>query len=432
MGPERSGGGLTSRWLLPVVVAGSLVAAGCTDADREQGPQRRIAAPSLTLTPATDAKNVPLSTEIGTAVTGGKVTAVRLTDDKGVRVVGEMRADGSAWVPAGPLAPRRSYRAEVVATNSAGDTVTQVTRFTTMDKATNRIGTRLNVEHGQVYGVAMPVTVGFDTEVPEPARAAIERRLFVRTNPPQLGVWHWSANGREVSYRAPDFWRTGTTLTVRAALDGLPIGRAGFGDADRTVTARIGEKLTLDIDNATKQMSVRREGRLIRRIPVSLGKPSTPTSSGKMVIMEKHESTVFDTRGEPNGGYVARVSDAQRLTWGGEFIHAAPWSVGDQGVRNVSHGCTNVSSENAAWLMEVTRVGDLVTITGTEVELAPGNGWTVWNLSWDEFIKGSALPVPAALRPSVVAAPPAAGSAQRGGAPSPTGGPGPTPLGGGR
>lgn len=427
MGLRRSGG-----WLLSVVAAGSLVASGCTAGDRERALERRSAPPGLTLTPASDAKNVPVSMEVGTAVTGGKVTAVRLTDDKGVRVAGEMRTDGSSWVPAGPLAFKRSYRVEVVAANSAGDTVTRTARFTTMGKPTNRVGTSLSVENGRVYGVAMPVTVAFDADVPSAARAAVERRLFVRTNPPQPGVWHWTANGRQVSYRSLDFWRPGTSLTVRTALAGLPIGKAGYGDADRTATARIGEKLTLTIDNATKQMSVHKKDRLIRKIPVSLGKPSTPTSSGKMVIMEKHESTVFDTRGEPNGGYVVTVADAQRLTWGGEFIHAAPWSVGDQGVRNVSHGCTNVSGENAAWLMSVTQVGDLVTITGTEVALEPGNGWTVWDLSWDEFIKGSALPVPVGLRPSVVAAPPAAGSAPRGVAPSPPGGPGAASSGGGR
>ena len=119
-----------------------------------------------------------------------------------------------------------------------------------------------------------------------------------------------------------------------------------------------------------------------------------------MVIMEKHQYTTFDTRGEPNGGYVIDVEDAQRLTWGGEFIHGAPWSEGDQGKINVSHGCTNISAEAADWLMTITQVGDLVTFKGTEVQLQPGNGWTAWNVSWQEFVKGSALPVPAGLRPA--------------------------------
>ena len=136
-----------------------------------------------------------------------------------------------------------------------------------------------------------------------------------------------------------------------------------------------------------------------------------------MVIMEKHQYTTFDTRGEPNGGYVVNVEDAQRLTWGGEFIHGAPWSVSDQGHRNVSHGCTNISAANADWLMGVTQVGDLVTFTGTEVRLQPGNGWTAWNTSWGQFVKGSALPVPADLRPAPASAPPA--RAVAGGVPTP-------------
>ena len=39
-----------------------------------------------------------------------------------------------------------------------------------------------------------------------------------------------------------------------------------------------------------------------------------------------------------------------RVTYSGEFIHAAPWSVGSQGVANVSHGCTGLSTADAAWL----------------------------------------------------------------------------------
>jgi hypothetical protein len=143
-------------------------------------------------------------------------------------------------------------------------------------------------------------------------------------------------------------------------------------------------------------MSVFKNDKLIRKVPVSLGKPSTPTSSGKMVIMEKFDQTVFDTTGSADP-YVVTVQDAQRLTWGGEFIHSAPWSVGAQGSMNVSHGCTNVSPTDARWLMQISHIGDLVEFTGTEVKLDPGNGWTAWNESWGEYIKGSALPVPAEL-----------------------------------
>ncbi|MEO3745725.1 Ig-like domain-containing protein [Plantactinospora sp. B5E13] len=414
--------------LMMLLTAVPLVLAGCTGGPIRRASRPAPAPPTLAITPAPESRNLPTSAEIGTTVGNGKISEVVVTDDKGVRVDGAMRADGSGWMPSRALGHKRTYTAQVTAKNDAGKTVTQQTTFTTMDKPARRTVTNLNVQDKQTYGVAMPVTVSFDSEIPKDKRAGIQRRLLVSSDPPQPGVWAWEANGRQVSYRPPDFWQPGTRLSVRAALDGVPMGGGSYGDTDRTGKARIGDhRLFLEIDNATKQMSVFKDDRLIRKIPVSLGKSSTPTSSGKMVIMEKHESTIFDTTGSPDP-YVVQVEDAQRLTWGGEFIHAAPWSVGEQGSRNVSHGCTNVSNANADWLMETTRIGDLVTIKGTEVKLDQGNGWTAWNVSWDEFVKGSALPVPADLKP----APPAPAGPGNGGPPAADKAPTPTPSSGGR
>lgn len=390
------------------VMAAALTFGGCT-ADRGPGAKEKAAAAvpfTLTVTPADRTRDLPVTTEVGVAVGGGKVTDVRITDDKGRPVRAEARPDGSAWVPAEPLEHRRTYTAEVTATDGSGGTTTRKTTFTTGPKSNvPTITSTLYFVGKRTYGTAMPVTVAFDPPVPKEARDEVQRRLFVKTDPPQPGTWSWLDDGTQVYYRAPDFWRPGTRISVRSALEGLPIGKKLLGDADRSATSTIGRQVALEIDNATKQMSVFQDGKLTRRIPVSLGKPSTPSSSGKMVIMEKHERTTFDTRGEPNGGYVVDVDDAQRYTWGGEFIHSAPWSEGDQGYTNVSHGCANVSASAADWLMGVTQVGDLITVRGTEVPLAPGNGWTAWNVSWDEFVKGSALPVPANLRPAPAPSP---------------------------
>ncbi|MEU8115727.1 Ig-like domain-containing protein [Micromonospora sp. NPDC048947] len=407
--------------LVAVTVAATpLVLGGCTTERKAavRPAERVVPSPELTLTPADLSRNVPLSAEVVPLVTGGKITAVRIVDDTGTLVRAEPREDGSAWVPTAPLRPQRTYTAAVTATADSGRTTTRTTTFTTAAASTKpQVTSTLYFADEQTYGTAMPVTIGFDPPIARAARADVQRRLFVTTTPAQPGAWSWVDDGSQVYYRAPDFWRPGTTISVRAGLEGLPIGEDQVGDADRTATSRIGRQVALEVDNASKQMRVLRDGRLIRRIPVSLGKRSTPTSSGKMVIMEKHQNTTFDTRGEPNGGYVVNVKDAQRLTWGGEFIHGAPWSVSDQGHRNVSHGCTNISAANADWLMGVTQVGDLVTVTGTEVRLQSGNGWTAWNTSWGQFVKGSALPVPADLRPAPAPAPPA--RAVAGGVPVP-------------
>ena len=55
-----------------------------------------------------------------------------------------------------------------------------------------------------------------------------------------------------------------------------------------------------------------------------------------------------------------------RVTYSGEFIHAAPWSVGSQGYANVSHGCTGMSTANADWLYHMTVRGDVVEYVGTD------------------------------------------------------------------
>ncbi|ROT31855.1 Ig-like domain-containing protein [Micromonospora sp. HM5-17] len=350
----------------------------------------------LTVTPANGAKKQPVSTEIGTSVKGGKITNVKLTAEGGGTVPGAMREDGSSWVPASPLKYGKTYTAEVTATTPSGQTETKTTTFTTMAKPKSVIGSGLYLFDDKTYGVAMPVVVEFSPGIPKKDRATVQRRMFVETDPPQPGTWYWVANGTQAYYRAPEYWKPGTTLKVRIGLEGIPLSNGRYGNVDRKATAKIGSRFEMKVDNATKKMSVYEDGKLIRTMPVSLGKKSTPSSSGTMVIMEKKKSTVFDTRDDPNPAnrYVTEIDFAQRLTWGGEYIHAAPWSVGDQGRRNVSHGCVNVSTPNARWLFERTKIGDPVTIAGTERKLADGNGWTAWNLSWEEFVKGSALPVP--------------------------------------
>ena len=85
------------------------------------------------------------------------------------------------------------------------------------------------------------------------------------------------------------------------------------------------------------------------------------------------------------------VKYAMRETYLGEFRHAAPWSVANQGKANVSHGCTRMSDADAAWLFARVKVGDPVVVGGTTRGLEAGNGWTDWNVTFDQWKTGSAL-----------------------------------------
>jgi lipoprotein-anchoring transpeptidase ErfK/SrfK len=349
---------------------------------------------TITLTPANGKKDVPVSTEIGVKVTGGSVATVTVKDARGGAVAGKLRDDGSSWVPSKPLQNERRYAATV----TASDGTSAATSFTTMAKPSRETGTGLYLFDDHTYGVAMPVVVEFVPGIKQANRAAVQKRLFVQTDPPQPGTWSWVWSGTQAYYRAPQYWRPGTKLSVRIAVGGLPTGGGRYGDQDRSASATIGRSLIIKVENSTKTMTVIQDGQTIRTIPVSLGKPSTPSSSGTMVVMDKHTSTVFDTTDTDGAaGYKETIAYAQRLTWSGQYIHSAPWSVGDQGHRNVSHGCVNLSPSNAKWIFDKTLIGDPITVRGTGDKLIQGNGWTPWDLSWKDFVKGSALPVPADL-----------------------------------
>lgn len=408
--------------LLAVVpIMAGLTACGSKGPASGQGHSKAKVPLNLTVTPGENTNNQPVSTEIGTSVSGGKITGVKLTEGANT-LTGRLRDDGSSWVPDKPLKFKKTYQAEVTATGADGTTQTKKTTFTTMNQPENRMVTNFFLKSGGTYGVALPLAVEFESEIPPSERAAVEKRLFVKTDPPQAGVWAWFG-GKQVLYRGEGHWKPGTKISVRAALEGVPMGDGKYGDKDNRADVTIADKVTqVNIDNASKQMSVYQDNKLLKTLPVSLGKDSTPSSSGNMVIMEKAEYTVFNTMSDPDPAnrYIAPVEFAQRLTWGGEYIHAAPWSVGDQGYVNVSHGCVNISTPNAQWLFSVTKVGDPVTVKGTGIPLEAGNGWNAWNVSWPDFIKRSALPHPELAKAAAQTDP---NAGQRGGTPSP----GPTP-----
>jgi lipoprotein-anchoring transpeptidase ErfK/SrfK len=372
--------------------------AGCTGGNRWSSPGGSAApAANVTITPADNATDVPVSAEIAAKVDKGKVTAVSLADASGAAVSGKMRTDGSSWVPDQPLRYTTKYTASVTVEPDGGKAVTQKATFTTMARPGNRMEAHVYMADNTTYGQAMPIVVEFKQGGVAPAnRAAVERRLFVTSDPPQPGVWHWDSN-IQAEYRPQNYWQPGTKLTVRLGLGGLPIGDGRYGTVDINIKANIDTvRRVIQVDNATKTLTAVQDDKPVKTMPVSLGRTDKPSFSGTMVIIERLDKTVFDssTYGTPVNspdGYRTDIQFAERLTWDGQFIHAAPWSVADQGKRNVSHGCVNVSTANGQWVYTWTKVGDPVIVKGTERQLPEGNGWTAWNLSWDAFVRGSAL-----------------------------------------
>jgi lipoprotein-anchoring transpeptidase ErfK/SrfK len=367
------------------LLTGCTSAAGASWQAAGSKPATSVTSPISITVPADAAKDVPTATEIAFTVPKGATGTVSVTDPGGGTVAGAMRTDGSSWVPAEQLKYGTTYTATVTANGA-----TKKSTFTTMSEPANLVRVSTPLGDGAVYGVAMPLVFSFGQAVPKEARAAVEKRLFVTTTPAQPGTWNWFSD-TEVHYRSKDWWQPGTKITVRMATGGLSFGGTTYGANDLGIDASIStDKIVMKTEDSTHTMTVYQNDQPIRTIPVSLGKSSKPSSSGNLVVMTRNESEVF-TSDDPADPYSETVYWTQRLTWGGQYIHAAPWSVDDQGHRNVSHGCTNMSTENAKWLFGLTHVGDPYTVEGTGVPLTWGDGWTDWNVSWDEYQKGSAL-----------------------------------------
>jgi lipoprotein-anchoring transpeptidase ErfK/SrfK len=247
---------------------------------------------------------------------------------------------------------------------------------------------------GETVGVGLPIGVWFSAPVAD--RAAVERRLEVSSSKPVTGAWHWFADN-EVHYRPKAYWPSGSKVTLRARLAGTDAGEGVWGVADRAIRFSVGERRISVVDVRTHRMKVTSGGRTLRVLPVSTGRERYPTTNGVHFVLEKNQAKVMDssTVGIPRngpGGYYQRVAWSVRISNSGEFVHAAPWSTGSQGSANVSHGCVNLSTANAAWFFGQTRRGDVVEVRGSPKRPGRSFGVADWNMSWSRWLAGSALP----------------------------------------
>ncbi|MBV6725774.1 L,D-transpeptidase family protein [Nocardioides daeguensis] len=341
-----------------------------------------------------DATGVPVDKVVKVKADKGTLTTVVVRSKAG-RVEGEIRADGTRWVATGGLEPGTRYRVRAVARNGDGKDVEDISTFTTealgLDRQTYASIAPLQ---GETVGVGMPVIVTFDLPVTD--QASFEKHMTVTSTPAQAGSWYW-VSSTEAHWRPETYWQAGTKVSVAVDVNGVGAGGGIYGQEDRDVDFEVGAAHVYKVNARTHQMKVFENGKLVRTLPITTGKPGFTTRSGVKVIMEKYaqkrmnSETVGIARGSAEAYDIDDVKWAMRLTSSGEFIHAAPWSVGSQGHANVSHGCTGMSTDNAAWLYAMTRRGDVVEYVGTDRPMEPGNGWGDWNIAWNEYAAGSAL-----------------------------------------
>ena len=353
-----------------------------------------VSTPEVTANVEKGATNVPVDQPIEIAVADGTLTKVSVASEAGA-LAGAISADGAGWASTDGLEPGTTYTMRTVAEGADGESVRQSARFSTvalsLDEQTYPSVAPLQ---GEEVGVGMPVVVTFDVAVTD--RASFERHMSVQSTPAQPGSWYWISDN-EAHWRPKTYWKANTEVSVDVDVNGVAAGGGIYGQEDRKVDFTVGDANVYKVDAQTHQMKVFSNGKLLRTIPITTGKPGFTTRSGIKVITEKYDSKRMnsETVGIPAGSAEAydidNVQWAMRVTNSGEFIHAAPWSVGSQGYANVSHGCTGLSTDNAYWLYSMSKRGDVVEYTGTDRKMEPGNGLTDWNVPFAEYRKGSAL-----------------------------------------
>lgn len=385
------------------VLALGLTTAGCNGTGfLKSDSAKSTKAPSPSATPfagvvsfnvPSGAQDVSVSKVIKVTASGSTLQEVKVNGPSGP-VPGTLSKNGLRWVASAVLQPKADYTITALAIDQAGSTSTVTRSFKTRTLSLNQQTYPSFVPaDGSTVGIAMPVIIRFD--VPVTNHTEIQNHLKVTSTPAQEGGWHWISDN-EVHWRPKVYWKAGTTVRVDANIGGVPAASGVWGQMDRHETFHIGRAQIIKVNTKTDQLSVYRGGQLIKTIPITTGRqPEYTTRSGIKVIVEKDRYTNMNSETigiDPNSsqGYnLSNVEYAMRLTYSGEFFHAAPWSVASQGYANVSHGCTGMSTANAGWLYNNSMIGDPAEYTGTTRQMTLDNGYGDWNLPFAQYIQGA-------------------------------------------
>jgi lipoprotein-anchoring transpeptidase ErfK/SrfK len=337
------------------------------------------------------AGNAPSDRPLVVRLANGSLTGVTVEDPQGQGLPGDLTADGLAWQSSEPPVPHTAYTVRVSALASDQQPFDQTLNVTS-GPPSSVLRATLSPNDNEVVGIGMPAVVALNRAVAPADRSIVEQRLSVTTNPPVEGDWRWITPSR-VHWRPATYWQPGTEVSVGSDLQSLKVSDA-WGEGQKTIRFKIGKARVSTVDVATYQMTSTENGQVVNVMPASMGANKWPTHHGIHLVLEKAKSVTMDssTVGIPRngpGGYYRKVAWATRLTWSGEFVHAAPWSQWAQGKRNVSHGCINVSTANAKWFYDFAQRGDIVEVVNSPKKpklYDPGT--SDWNIPWEQWKAG--------------------------------------------
>ncbi|BBZ59652.1 L,D-transpeptidase [Mycolicibacterium monacense] len=395
--PRRQRAWWAGMLVVPAMVLGLT---SCSSDSEEQAQQvitdkgtpfGDLLVPKLTSSVTDGAVGVAVDSPVTVAAEGGVLGSVTMVNEDGEAVSGKLSQDGLTWATTEPLGYNKSYTLTAKSMGLGGVTSRQMTFETHSPE--NLTMPYVLPNEGEVVGVGQPVAIRFDENITN--RLAAQRAISVKTDPPVEGAFYWLSN-QEVRWRPAEYWEPGTKVQVEVNTYGVDLGDGLFGQDNVKTQFTVGDQVVATADDSTKTLTVRRNGAVVKTMPISMGKNSTPTNNGTYIIGDRYSHLVMDssTYGVPvnsPNGYRTEVDWATQMSYSGIYVHSAPWSVGSQGQSNVSHGCLNVSPSNAKWFFDNTKRGDIVEVVNTVGSVLPGtDGLGDWNIPWEQWQAGNA------------------------------------------
>lgn len=359
--------------------------------DDKGTPFGDLLVPKLTASVTDGAVGVPVDSPVTVSAEDGVLGAVTMVNESGKSVAGALSKDGLTWSTTEPLGYNKRYTLTAESLGLGGATTRRMSFETHSPE--NLTMPYVLPNNGEVVGVGQPVAVRFDENITN--RLAAQKAIKIKTDPPVEGAFYW-LNNQEVRWRPAKYWKPGTKVDVAVNTYGVDLGDGLFGQENVSTSFTIGDEVITTVDDNTKTLTVKRNGEVIKTMPVSMGKNSTPTNNGVYIVGDRRSHMVMDssTYGVPSNspnGYRTEVDWATQISYSGIYVHAAPWSVGSQGYSNVSHGCINVSTSNGQWFHDNSKRGDVVEIVNTVGSTLPGtDGLGDWNIPWEQWKAGNA------------------------------------------
>ncbi len=358
---------------------------------------------TVTFTPAAAASNVSPTDPVVVSAAGGTLKAVTVAAG-GATVAGALGTDQHTWRSTGALAYGQTYTITATVADASGATADKTSTFSTVKPSTTTsVAFQANslavLRSGGTYGVGQVVVVRFNRSVAD--KAAAQKAVVVEASPSVEGRFFW-LDKQTLHFRPEKYWAAGSRIAVKVNLLGVHLGNGNYGAGNDSISYNIGDSRVAVVDTSSYRMQVYINGQQVKDFPISAGKGGTTkasdgstidfsTRSGPHVVLERDQAVHMTSASygitnpkDPNY-YAEDISLCLRISYSGEYCHAAGWNIPDHGVRNVSHGCVNMNPEHAQWLYNTFTIGDVVEVRNSPVPLPVWDGLGDWAVPFGQY-----------------------------------------------